>query len=137
MKKSASAALSVLFAGTIGLAVGVEKASAAPHPRIHEVHHRMKDISMRVHEGVKSGKMTKEQAQAVHQQLKQIQEEMEADYKTNGKRELTPEQDQQLNQELDNISKTVYDEKHPDAGAPAGGTDAGTAAPPAGGAVSQ
>ena len=119
MKKAASIALSVLFAGTMGLSMGVEKAAAAPHPLIHEVHQRMRDISIRIREGVRTGKMTKDQAQALHQQLKQVQQQMTADFKANGKRELTPDQEQQLNQQLNDISKNVYDDKHPgDAAAP-------------------
>jgi len=143
MNKLVTYAASLLFLGATGLALAdtgsapASKPMMHPHPRIHEVHHRMRDINDRIIQGVKSGKLTKEQAQALRQQLKAIQQEMEADYKTNGKRELTEDQQKQQNQELDQISKQVYDEKHDEGGtAPSTGGNTGNTAP-SGAPVSQ
>lgn len=131
MKKITTVVASLLFMGATGLALSDTTKPAMPHPRIHEVHHRMRDINDRIKEGVKTGKMTKDQAETLRQQLKSIQQEMEADYKTNGNRELTEDQKKQLNQELDGISKTVYGDKHDDGstGAPGAPTGTGTGAP--------
>jgi septal ring factor EnvC (AmiA/AmiB activator) len=137
--KTIVAVVVLLFIGATGLALADTTSPAAKpamhHPRIHEVHHRMKDINERIKEGVKSGKMTKEQAAALRQQLKSIQEEMEADYKTNGKRMLTEDQKKQLNQELDQISKSVYEDKHDQGSTDANGAPSGTSAPAGNGAA--
>ncbi len=125
MKKLIVLALSSLFLIPAGFALAdgtqapaIRPAVAHPHPRIREVHWRMKNQLLRIHEGVKTGKLTKQQAQALRQQLKSIQKEMFADYQANGKRELTEDQLKQLNQELNEISKSIYDEKNPEPAPP-------------------
>ncbi len=128
MKKIVSFAASLLFIGATGLAFAAETTAPAPkpvihHPRIHEVHDRMKDQEARIKEGLKSGKLTPAQAKALRDVLKSVQAQMEADYKTNGKRELTDDQKKQLNQMLDENSKTIYGEKHDDGStSPSGST---------------
>ncbi len=118
-------ALALLFLAPAGFVLAdgtqspaIRPMAGRPHPRIHEIHWRMRNQMLRIREGVKSGKLTKAQAQALHQQLKQIQEEMQADFKANGKRELTEDQLKQLNQQLNEISKSIYDEKNPEPAPP-------------------
>lgn len=125
MKHLSLTAVLALLMGTSSLALAQTTTAAPPavhpHPRIAEVHTRMHDQMLRIRAGVKSGKITKEQAQALHAALEAVKTQMQADFTTNGKRELTDEQLAQLNQMLDANSKNIYDEKHPDA-APVSGT---------------
>ncbi len=125
MKKLALLSMMVLFMGTGSLALAQTTAPAAvdhPHPRIKEVHARMHLQMQRIEAGVKSGKLTKDQADALIASLKAVKEQMEADFTTNGKRELTDDQLAQLNQMLDANSKAIFGEKH----------DTGPAAPASG-----
>jgi multidrug resistance efflux pump len=116
MKKLISSLLTLLFVGTTSLTMAQNAPAPAPapvvHPRIHEVHARIKEQRERIAAGLKSGAMTKEQAQAAHAQLKSIRTQMEADFQTNGKRELTEAQKAQLNGMLDQSSKLIFDDKH-------------------------
>jgi len=118
MKKLISLVFSMFLIGITGLALAQDTAAAPKpaHPRIHEVHQRMKMQEVRIEKGVQSGKLTSEQAQAMRAQLKAVQGQMEADYQANGKRELTEDQKAQLNQMLDQNSKAIYQDKHPNAG---------------------
>lgn len=108
-------------------------APVTPHPRIQEVHTRMHDQMARIRSGVKSGTLTKEQAETLKTALKAVREQIQADFTTNGKKELTDDQLAQLNQMLDQNSKAIYGEKHDGATAPAPGngssTTGGTTAP--------
>jgi hypothetical protein len=131
MKKLALLTLVALFMGSGSLVLAQTTTAAPvvhPHPRIKEVHTRMHDQMLRIREGVKSGKLTKEQAQALIASLKAVRAQMQADFTTNGKKELTDDQLAQLNQMLDANSKDIYGEKHDDSTAPAtGSTSTGTA----------
>ncbi len=122
-----------LFMGTSSLVLA-QTTAPVPHPRIKEVHARMHDQMIRVRAGVKSGKLTKEQAQALKASLKAVRAQMQADFTTNGKKELTPDQLAQLNQMLDANSKTIYGEKHDDSTVPAGGSSPAGTSPAAGSA---
>jgi polyhydroxyalkanoate synthesis regulator phasin len=118
MKKLFSWVLAALFITTTGIALA-QDATTAPklvHPRIHEVHKRMKMQLARIDAGVKSGKLTTEQAQALRSQLKAVQAQMDADYQANGNKVLTEDQKAQLNQMLDQNSKVIFQEKNPNAG---------------------
>lgn len=134
MKKTAALLLSLSFAGAAGMVFAETPATMPHHPRIHEVHHRVKDQAERIDQGLKDGTLTPAQAKALRDVLKSVHAQMEADFKTNGKRELTKEQIDQLNQMLNENSKVIYDEKHPDPDMPAGDAS-GAAAPPAGAAA--
>ncbi len=129
MKRIVSAAASLLLMGATGLALA-DTPPPPPkpihHPRIHEVHDRMRDQEKRIEAGLKAGTLTPAQAKALRDVLKSVHAQMEADYKANGKRELTPDQQKQLNQLLDENSKTIYGEKHDDSSAPAANGSAGS-----------
>jgi hypothetical protein len=144
MKHLALATVLAFFMGAGSLALAQSTAAPPanhPHPRIREVRVRMHDQLARIKAGVKSGKLTKDQAQALRASLKAVRVQMQADFSTNGSKELTPDQLVQLNQMLDANSKTIYGEKHDtDSTSPTGSTgstsstgSAGTSsAPPAG-----
>ena len=129
MKKLALLSMTLLFIGTVSLALAQTTMATAdqPHPRIKEIHTRMHDQMLRIREGVKSGKLTKEQAEALLTNLKAVREQMKTDFTTNGKKELTDDQLAQLNQMLDANSKTIYGEKHDTAAAAPSGSSPTTA----------
>jgi hypothetical protein len=113
MKKLALMTVFALLIGTGSLALAdTTTASVTPHPRIHEVHTRMHDQMARIRAGVKSGKLTQAQADALIVSLKAVREQMQADFSTNGSRDLTDDQLKQLNQMLNENSTTIYGEKH-------------------------
>jgi hypothetical protein len=103
----------LLGSGALALADTTTAPSAvAKHPKISEVHSRLKDQMKRIRIGVKNGKLTQDQANALIASLKAVRAQMQADFTTNGKKELTDDQLAQLNQMLDANSKTIYGEKH-------------------------
>jgi hypothetical protein len=136
MKRSILLAVMALVLGIGSLASAQTTTTAPagthPHPRIAEVRARAKEQMLRIHEGVKSGKLTKEQAESLIANLKAVKAQIEADFTTNGKKELTDEQLAQLNQMLDANSKVIYTEKNPGGAAPpaTGGTAPTTSTAP-------
>ncbi len=70
--------------------------------RQHNQQHRVKD-------GVKSGELTKDEAQALREERKAIREKEQA-YKADGK--LTKDERKDLHQDLNDSSKHIYEEKH-------------------------
>jgi hypothetical protein len=87
------------------------------HPRRHEVNKRLKNQNKRISQGVKSGKLTKQQAQQLRQNDKSIRAQERADAAKNGGH-ITKGEQKQLNQEENANSKEIYQEKH-DSPAPA------------------
>ena len=77
-------AAALLNAGFLaGAALGGEKWKAE-HPRRAEVNHRLHNQNARINEGLKTGKLTSQQAQGLHQQDHQIRQEERADAAQNG-----------------------------------------------------
>ena len=72
---------------------------------------------MRIKAAVKGGKLTKDEAKPLWEKLKSIRQEMQADIKSNGKRELTEDQFKQLNDELNANSEAIKDGQSEGAGA--------------------
>ena len=60
-----------------GAALGGEKWKAE-HPRRAEANHRLHKQNARINEGLKTGKLSSQQAQALHQQDRQMQPQIEA-----------------------------------------------------------
>jgi len=96
-----------------GAALGGEKWKAE-HPRRAEVNHRLHNQNARINEGLKTGKLSSQQAQALHQQDRQIRQEERADAAQNGGH-ITKAEQQQLNQQENALSKQIFVEKHPSA----------------------
>jgi len=131
MNKILSLTSAFLFAGAAGMVLAQTTTPSAPaapaapsaqttpektwakgeHPRIKEIWERVRRQNERIMAGVKSGKLTKDEAEALHAKVKSIREEMQGDIQSNGKRELTEDQFKQLNQELDENSANIHDEK--------------------------
>ncbi len=120
---------SALFVAATGLALAQDAAPTAAnparqpvmkgdHPRFTEIHDRMKEQRARIEAGVKSGKLTQDEAKALREKVKAVGEQMRSDFQQNkqsGQKGLTDGQVQQLNQMLDENSKAIFGEKHEDA----------------------
>lgn len=81
------------------------------HPRRAEVNHRVRNQAKRIHEGVKTGEMTPEEAKMQRENLRAIKKEERTEVKANGGH-LTKEQTKDLNQKLNENSKQIHDAKH-------------------------
>jgi len=113
-------ALSVsLLASPIAYAKGKGNPTGAPgskfatdHPRRNQVNKRVDNQRARINEGVKSGELSKEQAQQLRANDRAIKAQEHAEVKANGGH-LTKAEQRQLNQEENANSKLIHDEKHP------------------------
>lgn len=73
------------------------------------VNQRQANQAGRVAQGVKSGELTRPEAQELREERRDIRD-LEHDYKSD--RVLTPEERRDLNQQLDQNSREIYEEKH-------------------------
>lgn len=85
---------------------------AHQHPRRAEVDHRLADQQHRIHEGLKTGKLTPAQAKQLEANDQAIKQQERADVKANGGF-LTKAEKRQLNQEENANSTLIRDDKHP------------------------
>jgi hypothetical protein len=132
MKKVLSLASALLFSGAAGIALSQTGAPApslatlpnpnAPpmravvkvkQPRLDKIRARVDSQNKRVLAGVKSRKLTGDQAKAFHVKIMSIVWEMQKDLKTGSTRELTGNQFKELNQLLDKNAKALQDELAP------------------------
>jgi hypothetical protein len=86
------------------------------HPRRAEVNQRFKNQNARINQGLRNGTMTQQQAHQIRQQDRDIKAQERADVRENaamGKgRTLSPQEQAQLNQEQNQTSKEIYQDKH-------------------------
>lgn len=73
------------------------------------VNHRQTHQRKRIHRGVHSGQLTKDEAKSLAQEQKAIRQEERA-YKSDGA--LTKDERKDLHQDLNKASKNIYREKH-------------------------
>ena len=85
---------------------------ADKHPRRNEVNTRIDNQRARINQGVKSGELTKQQAQQLRANDRAIKQQEHADVKANGGY-LTRSEQKQLNKEENANSTMIHDEKHP------------------------
>ncbi|MBS1959776.1 MAG: hypothetical protein JST80_09915 [Bdellovibrionales bacterium] len=95
------------------------------HPRRAEVNERVRNQRQRIHEGVKNGTMTKDEAKKERQDLRNIKAEEHAEVKANGGH-ITKAEQKDLNQQLNQNSKDIYQEKHDAQSAPVAPATTGT-----------
>lgn len=134
MKCLISFAASLLLIGSTGLALAQSATPVTSHPvnqpvmkwdnpHFVEIHTRMKNQRERIVSGLKSGKLTQDQAKALENKVEAVRGQMRSDFEQNkqsGQKGLTDEQLQQLNQMLDESSLAIFGDKHGDtAAAPA------------------
>ena len=76
-----------------------------------EVNHRLRRQHRRINQGVKSGELTKPEARSLRQNDRNIHQE-ERDMRANNGGKLTPADKKALNQQENQNSKEIYQEKH-------------------------
>jgi polyhydroxyalkanoate synthesis regulator phasin len=82
---------------------------AKPAKRSPGVNARERHQKARIHEGVKSGELTNEEAKTLRQEQKSIHQEERA-MKSDGK--LTKEERKELHKDQNEASQNIYEEKH-------------------------
>jgi len=97
-----AAAFAVSLAGTATAETQWQK----DHPRRTQVNHRLANQNRRIHQQVKEGELTKQQAAGLHQQDHQIRQEERAMASQNGGHITKPEQ-KVLNQQENAVSKEI------------------------------
>lgn len=75
-------------------------------PKVNRREHHQKN---RIRQGVKSGELSKEEAQTLKQEQKNIHSK-EKEYKSDGT--LSKEERKELHKELNEASQNIYEEKH-------------------------
>jgi hypothetical protein len=81
------------------------------HPRRAEVNKRLANQNQRINKGVKNGTLTKQQAQQLHQNDRQIRQE-ERDMAAQNGGHITKQEQTVLNQQENKNSKEIYNGKH-------------------------
>ena len=81
------------------------------HPRRTQVNKRLNKQNKRIKQGVKSGKLTKQQAGQLHKEDRQIRQE-ERDMASQNGGHITKQEQKTLNQQENAASKQIYNEKH-------------------------
>lgn len=97
---------SLVFAA---LLVSAQTFAAEGRPRDPGVNHRQHQENHRIKQGVRSGELTRDEAQGLRQERHEIRQEERA-YKSDGK--LTPEERKDLHQDLNAFNKDIHQEKH-------------------------
>lgn len=131
MKGITSFAASLLFIGSTGLVLAQDATPVTGHPAAQsamkwdnphfaEIHSRMRNQRERIAAGLKSGKLTQDQAKALEDKVEAVRGQMRSDFEQNkqsGQKGLTDGQFQQLNQMLDDSSQAIFGDKHGDSSA--------------------
>ena len=107
MKKFTSIAL----IGLATVATVAFPASAARHPRVHQVKGRLTRQNRRINAGVRDGQLSKSQAQTLRQDDHQIHQEMHADRQADGGH-ITGSEQSSLNQQLNQNSQSIWSDRH-------------------------
>jgi hypothetical protein len=105
MKKTTT----MMVAGLMAISITVSAQQTAPKS---EVGQRQQNQRERINNGVKNGQITPAQAHALHQEDKSMHNEIKADRAQNGGK-LTPGEKKQINQQQNQVSKQIHNEKHP------------------------
>jgi F0F1-type ATP synthase membrane subunit b/b' len=84
---------------------------AANHPRRDQVNDRLANQNRRIDNGVKSGKLSPQQAHQLHRQDHAIRSQERADAAAHGGH-ITKHEERQLNREENQSSRQIYSEKH-------------------------
>ena len=83
----------------------------ANHPRREQVNDRLANQNRRIDNGVKTGKLSPQQAQQLHRQDHAIRTQERADAAAHGGHITKPEQ-RQINHEQNQNSRQIHNEKH-------------------------
>ena len=94
----------------IALVVGAGSVVMANTPVVNR---RERNQMKRIHQGVKSGALTKGEARELKQEVKGVNDEKRGMREQNGGKPLTQEQRKDLRHDLNKTSKDIYKAKHP------------------------
>ncbi len=83
------------------------KPMTPPHPLAQQINKRLRTQLKLIQKGLRTGKLTKEQAISLRESIKSTRQQMLAFLKQNGNFELTTDQQKQLNRGLDSNSSTI------------------------------
>ncbi len=127
MKRIITFVALLLLIGSTGLAFaqnatpGAQPSMKWDNPHFTEIHTRMKNQRERIAAGLKSGKLTQDEAKTLENKIEAVRIQMRSDFQQNkqsGQKGLTDEQFQQLNQLLDESSLAIFGDKHGDTSTP-------------------
>ena len=82
------------------------QAQRSPHPRRMEVNRRLGNQNRRIHEEVREGDLTRQQASGLHRQDRQIRQE-ERDMSSQNGGHLTRQEQRTLNQQENQVSRRI------------------------------
>ena len=106
---------SIAMAAVLGIGIVPGRARAEDfaqkHPRRAEVNHREHHQQKRIANGIKSGRLNAGEAANLEGQEAGLKAQERAEVKANGGH-LTKGEQQQLNQEENNLSHQIYNDKH-------------------------
>jgi hypothetical protein len=102
----------VMLGATLGLSILISGVAAAqPGTRDPGVNHRQYHQSQRIGQGVRSGELTRSEAQSLRQGRRDIRQQEHA-YKADGV--MTGAERRDLHQDLNAQSRAIYQDKHND-----------------------
>ncbi len=110
MKSSILAVITALFLGSTAVTFAATSSSApvvSQNPNTHQVNLRLKSQMVLIYKGQKAGKFTPEQTKTLKMGLRAIRQKEVGFFKLNGNKELTSDQQSQLNQALNANSTTL------------------------------
>jgi hypothetical protein len=103
--------LTIFIGLFLGLSISSFAASTAykssvknPHPNLHQINLRIREQKKLIQTGLKSGKLTEQQAISMRNDLKSVRQQELVLFKETGNHELTTTQQSQFNQILDKHS---------------------------------
>jgi hypothetical protein len=100
----------VALSGALLASVALTQSACATHqPHPQSINARQYDQRERIIQGVRSGELTREEAQTLRAEQRAIQRE-EHYYRADGV--LTPRERRELQRELNEASQNIYEEKH-------------------------
>lgn len=113
MNRLSKITLSALFIGFTGVAFSATTPSSSStsfvssHPHTHQINQTLRQQWIEIKQGVQSDKLSKSQGDTLKASLKSIRQQEEGFFKTNGNKELTVDQQTQLNQLLSQNQQTL------------------------------
>ncbi len=96
--------LTLLLTQSLAFAAGVPVTAKSPTEKLQI---RMRQQNIQIQRDEKAEKLTKAQAKALKAQVEAIRQQEIADLKQNGTKTLTDDQVNQLNQQLNTLSKSI------------------------------
>ena len=103
---AAALALTAVFVAGLSASAFAETQWQKDHPRRTEVNHRLNNQDRRIHNEVKTGQITHQQAANLHQEDHQVRQE-ERDMASQNGSHITTQEQQTLNQQENGISRQI------------------------------